>query len=78
MPVALSTDTLRLVPLFRGMNETEHHQMIEVMRPRTFAPGDFVIRQGEQSRDLWIVLEGQCEVLRHVASAQRTAPPWNR
>ena len=66
MPVTLNLDTLRSIPLFRGLNESEFRQIAEVLRLRDFAPGDYVIRQGDESRDLWIVVEGQCEVVRRL------------
>ena len=66
MSVTLSLDTLRRIPLLRNLNESEFRQIAEVIRLRDFAAGDYVIRQGDQSRDLWIVLEGECEVVRRL------------
>ena len=67
MPVTVNLDILRRIPLFHNLNESEFRQIAEVIRLRDFAPGEYVIRQGDQSRDLWIVLEGQCEVVRGFA-----------
>ena len=66
MPVTLNLDTLRSIPLFHGLNESEFRQIAEVLRLREFAPGDYLIRQGDESRDLWIVVQGQCEVVRRL------------
>ncbi len=66
MPVTLNLDTLRSIPLFHGLNESEIRQIAEVLRLRDFAPGEYIIRQGDESRDLWIVVEGQCEVVRRL------------
>src|SRR5262245_37360075 len=66
MPVTLNLDTLRRIPLLHGLNESELRQIADVIRLREFAAGDYIIRQGDQSRDLWIVLEGQCEVVRRL------------
>ncbi len=38
-----------------------------------FCAGEYVIRQGDQSRDLWIVLEGQCEVVRRLKPEENPA-----
>jgi len=62
----VGVELLRNVPIFRGMNETEYRQLAEVLKAHTFNPGDFVLRQGESSRNLWVLLEGECEVTRHV------------
>jgi CRP/FNR family transcriptional regulator, cyclic AMP receptor protein len=71
MRAALSLDVLRRIPLLSNLNESELHQIADVLRPRTFAPGEYVIRQGGQSRDLWIVLEGECEVVRRLKPDDR-------
>jgi CRP/FNR family transcriptional regulator, cyclic AMP receptor protein len=67
MALAITGEVLHRIPLLSGMNESEFHQIADVARVRTFAAGDYVIRQGDQSRDLWIVLEGECEVARRLA-----------
>ncbi len=66
MTLAITGDVLHRIPLLSNLNESEFHQIADVARLRTFAAGDYVIRQGDQSRDLWIVLEGQCEVVRRL------------
>jgi CRP/FNR family transcriptional regulator, cyclic AMP receptor protein len=66
MVVAIDNSILHRIPLFRGLNETEFHQIIEVLKERHFKSGEVIIRQGAESRDLWVVLEGQCEVVRRL------------
>src|SRR4051812_2299037 len=66
MAAVISYDSLRRIPLLHNLNESEVHQIADVVRLRTFAPGEYVIRQGDHSRDLWIVLEGECEVVRRL------------
>jgi CRP-like cAMP-binding protein len=56
--------TLKQIPAFRTFNESECHQIADVVQQRTFAPGEKVIEQGKRSQHLWIVLEGQCDVSR--------------
>ena len=71
MTITLSLDMLRRIPLLHNLNESEFRQMADVFRMRNFAPDEYVIRQGDQSRDLWIVVEGQCEVVRRLSPAKR-------
>ena len=52
------------VPAFKGLNPGECHQLVDVARERTFAPGQKVIEQGQSSQYLWILLEGRCDVVR--------------
>jgi CRP/FNR family transcriptional regulator, cyclic AMP receptor protein len=70
MRAVLSLETLRRIPLLSNLNESEMHQIADVVRVRDFAPCEYVIRQGDQSRDLWIVLEGDCEVVRRLKPAE--------
>jgi CRP/FNR family cyclic AMP-dependent transcriptional regulator len=75
MPVTLNLETLRRIPLFHGLNESEFRQIADVIRLREFSPGEYVILQGDQSRDLWIVLEGQCEVVRRLKPKDENHQP---
>jgi CRP-like cAMP-binding protein len=56
---------LRQVPTFRNFNESEYHQVAEIVKETAFAPGQTVIEQGKSSRNLWIVWEGKCEVVKN-------------
>lgn len=76
MELVINPDTLHRIPLFRGLNESEFRQIIEIMRVRSFGPGELVVRQGDASRDLWVVLEGQCEVVRQLKPGKGS--PSNR
>jgi CRP-like cAMP-binding protein len=60
----IGDDVLAKVPAFRGLNAGEQHQMLEIARPKTFAPGEKIIEQGKSSQYLWVVLEGRCQVIR--------------
>jgi CRP-like cAMP-binding protein len=61
---AASIDVLRKLPLFHNLNETECRQIAEICRLVTFQPGDCVLEFGDQSQNLWILLDGCCEVIR--------------
>ena len=63
MPHA-SLDIFEKVPLFHGLNETECRQVAEIAQLKEFAPGDSIIRQGQRSQDLWVLIEGKCEVIK--------------
>jgi CRP-like cAMP-binding protein len=60
----ISSAALRQIPAFRNFNESECHQLAEIAQEALFAPGDKVLEQGKRSQNLWIVLEGKCEVIR--------------
>jgi CRP-like cAMP-binding protein len=68
----VSIDVLRKLPLFRNLNETECRQIAEICRLVHCKPGDYVLKFGEDSQNLWVLLEGRCEVVR----PRDTADPY--
>ena len=62
----VSVEILRELPLFVNLNETECRQLAEIISTMTVVPAEVILRQGERSQDLWIILEGTCEVIREV------------
>jgi CRP-like cAMP-binding protein len=59
-----SEELLARVPAFRGLNVGERHQLQEIAREKNFKPGERVLVQGKTSQYLWLLLEGQCQVVR--------------
>lgn len=59
----LSADFLTNIPIFSGMTEQERSQLLQVMVREKFAAGEDIIRQGEKTRGLHIILEGSAEVI---------------
>src|SRR5262245_50863681 len=57
---------LQDIPLFRTLNPTERRQLAEVIQIKVSKPGDLILEQGKECRNLWIVVEGKCEVVRHI------------
>ena len=66
MRATFGMQVLRSIPLFTGLNESECRQVAEVIQLHSFAAGEPVIRQGESSRNLWVLLEGNCHVCKHL------------
>jgi CRP-like cAMP-binding protein len=64
---------LQNVPLFRGLSDAERREIADRAHLVHFQPGEYVLREGETRQRLWIILAGQCEVLRH--GAQPDQPP---
>lgn len=59
---------LRHTPLLANLNETEFRQLAEITRLQEFKPGDLIMQHGETTQDLWLVLEGTCEVFKPVGN----------
>jgi CRP-like cAMP-binding protein len=66
MSATFGMQVLRSIPLFAGLNETECRQIAEVIQLHSFAAGEAVIRQGESSRNLWVMLDGTGEVCKRL------------
>lgn len=62
----LNAESLKVIPLLHGFNATDFSQILDVMEQVGFDPGRLILEQGGTSRDLWILLEGTCEVSRRV------------
>jgi CRP-like cAMP-binding protein len=61
----VNSQLLANIPLLQNFNETERRQMADISTLKHFAPGEIVVRQGEDSQVLWVVIEGKCEVVRY-------------
>jgi len=55
-------ELLRGMPLFSGFNTTDLSQIIDIATVIEYPPERLILEQGATSRDLWILLEGRCEV----------------
>ena len=64
MSTKVSLEAIEKIPLFEGLNEAECRQVAAIAQIKEFAPGDYVIRQGQRSQELWVLLEGKCEVVK--------------
>jgi CRP-like cAMP-binding protein len=62
---SMNFKSFQRVPVFRNLNESECHQLAEIAQEKTFKPLEKIIEQGRDSQQLWIVLDGQCEVTRN-------------
>ena len=70
-----SVKLLQKIPIFRNLNETECRQLADIATPQEFTPGEVILRQGKSSQNLWVVVEGKCEVVKYkdAAAAPRDA-----
>ncbi len=63
MTEAPSTDALDRFPLLAGLGEDERAAVRACLEPRHASPGEVLVRQGEPSEGLWLVLSGQVSVV---------------
>jgi CRP/FNR family cyclic AMP-dependent transcriptional regulator len=72
---SLSFDVLRKIPIFAGLSESEARQLAAIADEVEFAPSQTVLEQGAHGQQLWILLEGKCEVYHQRPSGKSSAKP---
>ena len=67
----VSIETLRKIPLLQYLNDEECRQVKEAATTQRFQTGEDVLQQGGRCQNLWIVLEGECEVIKLIGEGPR-------
>ena len=73
----LNRTILAKVALFRNANEIFIREIVQLLRPIVFLPGDYIIRQGEYGDCMYFLSSGDVEVLvgeRNVAQSGAGSP----
>jgi CRP/FNR family transcriptional regulator/CRP/FNR family cyclic AMP-dependent transcriptional regulator len=55
---------LRSVELFQALSAEELYPVAEIALTESFAPSETIVEQGEAAEDLFVVIDGECEVLK--------------
>jgi len=63
---------LRCVDIFRVLSSDEMHRLAELAQRRLYAPGEVIVRQGDESNELYVIEEGEVEVRVHRPGASMT------
>jgi hypothetical protein len=58
----ISADELRLLPLFADLDEVQARRVLGAASERSFEAGEPVVVEGDGSRELYIVLDGEAEI----------------
>ncbi|MDA7979626.1 MAG: cyclic nucleotide-binding domain-containing protein [Pirellulales bacterium] len=61
----ITNDVLAEIPVFRYLEADERRQLCDASSIQQFTSGEVIIRQGRKSQNLWVLLRGECEVIRH-------------
>src|SRR5579871_1445850 len=62
LAVKLGKDPTRTIPLFAGLRPSQARVVVLMGKVRRFAPGETIIRQGERSDAMHMIIEGTAEV----------------
>jgi serine phosphatase RsbU (regulator of sigma subunit) len=56
-------------PLFKSLPAAELEHLADTLPPREFTPGSLLMREGEEDRQIYILLEGEVEVIKALGTA---------
>jgi CRP-like cAMP-binding protein len=69
--VSLKIETLQQVYLFSELSMSEIYKLLAISKLLEFQAGDLIIEQGERSASLFIILEGEVQILRNQKEISR-------
>jgi CRP-like cAMP-binding protein len=61
------TATVRELPecaIFDSLTPSQRQDVLKLMLPQAFEPGTEILEEGKQTRGLWIITHGRCEVVK--------------
>lgn len=65
--------TLQAVPLFAGVSEKQLAILVEDFRPRDYKKDELIFRQGDESREIYIVLKGKVRIYKISPAGNETS-----
>lgn len=75
MQVAIDVESLKRVPILAGLSAAQLRHLAELAEIEDFRAGELILEQGQMSQNLWIVLEGKCEIVKRLSGQSNTAEP---
>jgi voltage-gated potassium channel len=70
----LNREVINRVDLFRGADELFLRESVQLLRPRVFLPGEYIIRQGEYGDCMYFLTSGEVRVLVGDSEIARLGP----
>ena len=71
--MAVLTELLRSVAIFKDLDTGELARVAEVCREQTFVSGEFIFREGEAGNRLYLIVEGEVRISRDVPGSGEEA-----
>lgn len=71
--MAVVTDLLRNVTIFKDLDAGELARVSEVCREQTFGAGEHIFREGESGNRLYLIVEGEVRISREVPGSGEEA-----
>ena len=71
--MAVVTELLRSVAIFKDLDTGELARVAEVCREQTFTAGEYIFREGEAGNRLYLIVEGEVRISRDVPGSGEEA-----
>ena len=71
-PIVATRERLREVGVFGGMSDDMLENLLRMLQPMRVATGECVFREGEAAREMYVLLEGELEVLKKSRKGRET------
>ncbi|MGE0608704.1 MAG: cyclic nucleotide-binding domain-containing protein, partial [Pirellulales bacterium] len=71
----ISESAFKQVPIFKNMNDTERRQLLAIAKVQEFSQGEVILRQGKSSQNMWVLIEGECEVIKEPETSHTGEQP---
>lgn len=68
MLAAAADSTFSKCPLFRNMTAAERNELLELLEPRSYAPGQTILDEGQAFQFIWVVQKGRCQVVKNAGT----------
>lgn len=68
MHMATLVSELAPCPIFQDMSAQERQEVVRLMESATYPEGDVILREGKSVQRLWLIVRGQCEVVKATTS----------
>ena len=66
-------ERLKQIPLFNNLKSTDLERLVEDLRVREYARDEIIFRQGDESREIYIVLKGKIRIFKISPSGNETS-----
>jgi len=62
------------IPLLKELSDEDLQATLELAELRSFEPDEVIVRQGVLTQDIWILVEGRCDVVKDVDPGEYGEP----
>ncbi|QDT66261.1 cyclic nucleotide-binding domain-containing protein [Calycomorphotria hydatis] len=62
--ITITESQLAYCSMFASLTPSQRQEFLDLAEVETFTAGETILQEGHETRNLWIIFEGECEVLK--------------